>query len=272
MVQTDPGSGFQTRNIDAGTVPQLVSALDLQEANSGVRRLREWAFEALAPGAGERVLDIGAGTGSGTRALAAVVGASGSALGIEPNAGLRSVAEERAAASRSTARFMDGDALSLPLSAGTVDAVWCERVLQHLAEPERAVAEMARVLRPGGRVALLDTDWATTVLHPGDPDIMSALTSGALTSAANPYSGRRLVGQLTAAGFVIDDRGSQSLLQDHQSVAWPLIRMLGEAAVRRGRLTESQRDSAYKALSEAAEHGGLHMSVTMFGVVAHKAR
>jgi SAM-dependent methyltransferase len=152
----------------------------------------------------------------------------------------------------------------------SVDVVWCERVLQHLAEPDKAVAEMARVLRPGGRVALLDTDWATTILHPGDPEVTAAFTAGALTGAANPYSGRRLVGQLSAAGLVVDDRGSQALLQDHRSVAWPLIRMLGESAVRRGALTEAQRDRAYADLTEAAEQGALHMSVTMFAVVAHR--
>ena len=268
--QPEPGSGFRTQNIDAGNVTRLVAALDIQEANPGVRRLRAWAHETLAAGSGERALDVGAGTGSTTRELAAAVGSNGSALGVEPNPGLRTIAEERAASAGNPARFTDGDALSLPVPDASVDVVWCERVLQHLAEPDKAVAEIARVLRPGGRVALLDTDWATTILHPGDPEVTAAFTSGALTGAANPYSGRRLVGQLSAAGLVVDDRGSQALLQDHRSVAWPLIRMLGESAVRRGALTEAQRDRAYTDLSEAAERGALHMSVTMFAVVAHR--
>ncbi|MGW5658429.1 methyltransferase domain-containing protein [Streptomyces humi] len=266
MAQTQPGTGFQKRHIAPDRVAPLVGALDSQDANPGVRRLRAWAEEALAVRPGERLVDVGSGTGSQTRALAAAVGPDGVAIGVEPNEGLRAVAEERSAGSR--VRFTDGDALALPVPDGSMDLVWCERVLQHLADPDQAVAEMARVLRPGGRVALLDTDWGTTLLHPGEPEVVRALTSAAL-NGANPYSGRRLVGQLSAAGFVVDDRGSQALLQDHRTVAWPLIRMLGEAAVRTGALTAEQRDTLYADLTEAAGRGGLHMSVTMFGVVAH---
>ncbi|MFF4899582.1 methyltransferase domain-containing protein [Streptomyces sp. NPDC001068] len=267
MAQIQPGTGFQKRHIDPDRVTPLVGALDSQDANPGVRRLRAWAEESLAIRPGERLLDIGSGTGSQTRVLAAALGPDGVAVGVEPNPSLRAVAEERSPGSR--VRFMHGEAAALPVPDGSMDLVWCERVLQHLTDPDRAVAEMARVLRPGGRVALLDTDWGTTVLHPGDPAVVHALTGVAL-QGANPYSGRRLVGQLSAAGFVVDDRGSQALLQDHRTVAWPLIRMLGEAAVTAGALTELQRDTLYADLTEAAGRGALHMSVTMFGVVAHR--
>ena len=168
------------------------------------------------------------------------------------------------------ARFTDGDALALPAGDGSVDVAWCERVFQHLAEPEKAAAEIARVLRPGGRVALLDTDWATTILHPGDPEVVAVLTRGALAAAANPLAGRRLASQLAAAGLQIDDLGSQALIQDPAKANWPVIRMLAETAVRGELITEAQRDRLYADLTAAAERSATHMSVTMFGVIARR--
>ncbi|NEA66173.1 methyltransferase domain-containing protein [Streptomyces sp. SID12488] len=267
---TRPTSEFHARNFPTADVGRLVAGLDAQDGADGVRRLRSWAQSALNPRPGEHVIDVGSGTGSQTLALAAAVAPAGDAVGIEANPALREVAERRAAAAGSTARFLDGDALALPLPDATVDVVWCERVLQHLSEPDKAVGDIARVLRPGGRVVLIDSDWATALLHPGDPDTVAALMAGTLAAAANPYSGRRLPDQLSAAGLVIDDQGSQALIQDNQAVPWPLVRMMGESTVRRGLMTEEQRDRLYAVLTEAAERSALHMSVTMFAVVAHR--
>jgi len=172
---TRPTSEFHARNFSTADVGRLVAGLDAQDGADGVRRLRAWAQSALDPRPGEQVIDVGSGTGSQTLALAAAVGATGDTVGIEANPALREVAEQRAAEAGSTARFLDGDALALPLPDATVDVVWCERVLQHLSEPDKAVGEIARVLRPGGRVVLIDSDWATALLHPGDPDAVAAL-------------------------------------------------------------------------------------------------
>ncbi|MFF3401970.1 methyltransferase domain-containing protein [Streptomyces sp. NPDC002659] len=270
MRDSRPTSAFHSDNITASATDTLVGVLDMQAASAGVRRLRDWAQLGVAARPGERAVEIGSGTGAVTRVLAAAVAPDGEAIGVEPNPGLRTVAEQRAADAGSAARFVDGDALALPFADLDADVVWCERVFQHLAEPEKAAAEIARILRPGGRVALLDTDWATTILHPGDPDVVAALSQGALAAAANPYAGRKLAGQLAAVGLEIDDLGSQALVQDPRKVTWPLVKLLAETALRGELITEEQRDTLYAELGAAAEQGALHMSVTMFGVIARR--
>ncbi|MBJ8346133.1 methyltransferase domain-containing protein [Antrihabitans sp. YC2-6] len=269
---TEPSSplSFRSDEIDEAALDQLVMVLDLQAALPGIQRLRAWAQAALAAAPGEHALDVGSGTGSEVAAFAAAVGPSGDAVGVDPNPGMRLVAERRAAESGAAARYVEGDAYALPFDDGTFDVVRSERVLQHLVDPERAIAEIVRVVKPGGRVMLIDSDWATSIVHPGDPEVIAAIADVMLSRTANPFSGRKLAGQLRVAGMVVDDIGSQALLQPPEFAAGPLIQMIAGEAITRGAITAEQRDRLVADLSEAGERGTFHSSVTMFAVLAHK--
>jgi hypothetical protein len=85
---------------------------------------------------------------------------------------------------------------------------------------------------------------------------------------ANPLAGRRLAGQLTAAGLVVADLGSQALVQSADAATGPLVRMIAKMAVDRGAIDERQRDRFLADLATGAETGDFHMSVTMFAVLA----
>ncbi|MCC3326113.1 methyltransferase domain-containing protein [Nocardia abscessus] len=248
----------------------LVAILDLQAALPGIRRMRQWGHDALAVGPGERALDIGAGTGSEVLEFAERVGPDGEAVGVDPNPAMLAVAGARAEAAGVRARFVEGTAYRLPFPDDSFDAVRCERVYQHLDDPAAATAEIARVLRPGGRVLLIDSDWHTAIAHPGDDDVITRLSTSMLATTPNPKSGRSLRGLLTAAGFAIDDIGSEAVIWDPETIR-PLFAQMTERARSDGTITEQERDELSADMEAGIARGDYHLSVTMFAVLGRLA-
>ncbi len=257
---------------DSAGQDQFVDVRDLQAALPAIRRLRTWAHEALALRLGEAAVDIGSGTGSEVLAFAEAVGPSGTAIGVEPDPNLLASAERRAEQAGSSAKFHSGDAYGIPFGAETFDAALCERVFQHLTAPGRAANEIARVLRPGGRTVVVDVDWGTAIVHPGELSVVRQVVDTLAAATTNPRSGRRLPGLLTRAGLVIDDIGSHALVQERTVGAGSLVTRISAMAVARGAITETQRDQLLADLRRGAENGDIHLSVTMFAVLAHKPR
>ena len=256
----------------AADLEAVLFVLDAQESQPSFQRLRAWAMDGLAPTAGETVIDIGSGAGAVVRALAQRVGATGRAVGVEPNGALRRVAEQRSSALSPKPEIVDGDAYALPFDDASVDVVHCERVWQHLSEPARAAREIARVLRPGGRAAVLDSDWGTMLVEPGDEDVVHKIKQAAWDASPNPFSGRTLRALLRDAGLEVDpDVGSSAYVLPEEVVRHGA--MAGPAAsraVEAGAITPAEAESVLTGLRQAAERGAAFMSVSMFGVLARR--
>lgn len=111
---------------------------------------------ALEPGA--MVIDLACGTGFVARAAAARVGSDGHVVGIDVNPGMLAVARRRAEGFVPAIEWREAPADALPVGDGAFDAVLCEQGLQFFPDLAGALAEVVRVLRPGGRVVA--TVWA----------------------------------------------------------------------------------------------------------------
>jgi SAM-dependent methyltransferase len=137
------------------------------------------AWLQLAPGS--RVLDAGCGGGGMTRLLAQAVGSGGEVVGLDANPQLiewgRSQGKETDVAGQ--IQFQEGDVLHLPFEDDTFDLVWCSRVIHGLSDQVAGVRELARVVRPGGRVVLreggLPLHFLPFDVGLGDPDLEGRL-------------------------------------------------------------------------------------------------
>jgi demethylmenaquinone methyltransferase/2-methoxy-6-polyprenyl-1,4-benzoquinol methylase len=121
------------------------------------RRWRDRAIEALSLPPGSRVLDLCTGTGdlaiAATRLVAPV-----SVIGVDFSSEMLrlALAKVRAQSLASTIRLIRGDATRLPLPDASCDAATIGFGIRNVADPQRALAELARILRPGGRLAILE--------------------------------------------------------------------------------------------------------------------
>jgi ubiquinone/menaquinone biosynthesis C-methylase UbiE len=115
-----------------------------------------WAQDLLdvaAPREGERVLDVGCGTGIVSRLAARHVGPTGGITGIDLNPAVLAVAGKMPS-SGAQIEFTQAPADALPLEDATFDLVLCQQSLQFFPDKHAALREMNRVLKPGGRLAI----------------------------------------------------------------------------------------------------------------------
>jgi ubiquinone/menaquinone biosynthesis C-methylase UbiE len=140
------------------TYDRVASVYDLVE-NPFERRARRQGLRLLAARPGERVLEIGPGTGHALAALARSVGPAGQVIGVDLSARMLGRSRRRAARAGHAGRIglIQGDAHRLPLRAGVFDAVFMSFVLELIDTPQipPLLDECRRVLRPGGRLAVV---------------------------------------------------------------------------------------------------------------------
>ena len=121
-------------------------------------------FDRHPPGEGE-VLDVGCGTGEMTARLALKFERA-SFTGIDLEEPHLDRARERCRELGSRVRFQYGDALALPFPDGQFDLVVCRHLIQAVPDAGRVLAEIRRVLRPGGRMHLIAEDYGMLLCHP----------------------------------------------------------------------------------------------------------
>jgi arsenite methyltransferase len=163
---------------------------------------RARTLELLEPRPGERVLDIGSGPGYLAAALAERVGRSGTVCAIDPSPSMNALAERRTTGLPQVTVDV-GDALALPFAEGDFDAAVATQVYEYVADMPAALAELRRVLRPGGRALILDTDWDSLVWHVADRALQARVIAAWEEHLAHPRLPRVLGGLLRQAGFAV---------------------------------------------------------------------
>jgi SAM-dependent methyltransferase len=167
------------------------------QQSAWTRPLRQYLLPRMGLTASSRILEAGCGTGAITADLHQDTPAS--VFGLDLNLAFLHLAHQHEPATTHTG----GDALRLPFSDGAFDAVVCHFFLLWIPQPGGALAEMRRVVRPGGAVAAFaEPDYAGRIDYPQALAELGRLQAAALRrQGAEPDTGRRLSGLFHAAGL-----------------------------------------------------------------------
>lgn len=160
---------------------------------------------ALGPRRGQRVVDVGSGPGFLTSMIAAAVGPTGAVYGIDISEPLNAIAREHCK-QLPWVEIQHGGATHLPLDGASIDAAISTQVLEYVDDVDAAIGELFRVVRPGGRALIVDTDWDSIVWNASDPDRMKRVLLAWEQHVPHPHLPRELPRRLRRAGFRIESQ------------------------------------------------------------------
>ena len=246
-------------DVAPAVVERVAEAMEVSAADPQQLAMVEAYVDDLALGDGARVLEVGCGTGAISRAIGAR-SEVGSVHGVDPSPILIERARELAG-ERAGLTFAVGDGRALDVTDAAFDAAVVHRVLSHVPDPERVVAEAARALRPGGRLALFDGDYATVTLAVGEDDPLQVCVDafrGAYVT--DPWVVRRFPALARGAGLVPGRVRSYGFVQTSDpdymlSIADRGAETLAAAGTIGEDLAEALRQEARRRVAEHAFYG-----------------
>ncbi len=171
----------------------------LAEGPEGIVR-RMAIFEALAVESGQAILDLGCGGGHLVRELALAVGDGGRAVGLDASA-------DQLAAARAlcdglpAAELVEGDATKMPFADGAFEGLASIQALEYVADVDGALAEIRRVLKPGGKAALISALWDHWRYHGAEPELNDRMLDAFRAHCPHQMLPMELPRKLLAAGF-----------------------------------------------------------------------
>ncbi|MGB7876419.1 MAG: methyltransferase domain-containing protein [Anaerolineales bacterium] len=181
----------------AAALEERGRAFDQQQVNAAL-------ISVLAPTPDEHLLEVGCGSGLLCRLIAPAVAPAGKIAGLDISSEFVRIARDNAinAELSDSIQWGAGQAEALPFQEAKFDGVLAARLLLHVSNPQSVLCELVRVIRPGGRVVVMDWDFDTLALdHPNRELTRRLLHWRCDHHGGNNWSGRQLWGQMVSAGL-----------------------------------------------------------------------
>ena len=255
--------------LGAESVQRLVARLEARAKDAVFTRLFEQYAHELPHAASAHLLEIGCGTGAMVRALAARPGFEATVLGVDHSpvfvAAARCFAREAGLPPERFA-FEVGDAQSLTLADACFDAVFAHTLLSHVGHPRAVLAEMARVLKPGGLMVVFDGDYSSMTFRHPDRAFGRRMDNALVTASfANPHVMGELPRLAPALGLELTGTRGDSVAEiGRASYFKSFVDTYAPYIVAGGLATQAEVDTWLAELCRAMQEGEFFASCSYY--------
>jgi len=227
---------------------------------------------ALGLRRGEIILDVGCGTGLLLEQEALAVGSEGRAEGVDTSADMLALARSRCDG-LVQANLQSGSANALAFDDACFDALSCTQVLLYVEQLEQVLSEYHRVLKPRGRIAIIETDWGGAIMNGSDVKMTQAIFNAWSDEVSNPHLPRRLAPLLRAAGFggiQVEAIPVVNASYTENSFSAGMLKGFANTAVNQQVVTRAQADAWLAELQALAARDEYFFCVNRFLITAIK--
>lgn len=223
-------------------------------------------LQELALRAGEYVLDVGVGPGLLAFDMAQMVGAGGRVVGVDKAPAMVAMAAERCV-ELPQVEVGEGDARELRFEDHSFDAAVCTQVLLYVDDVAKALSEMHRVLKPGGRVLIIETDWRGLVLSSSLPELTETMIEGWDAVVASPRLPPVMEPMLRQAGFAGFSVSAVPVLSTNYApggYAHSMLKAFSNYSVKQGSVSDGDAEHWLDDLSRLSADGAFFFCMNRF--------
>ena len=245
-------------------------AIEATYATPDVVAQRKFTLELLGLQPGEHVLDVGSGPGYLLSEMGAAVGENGAVHGVDASSAMNAIASRRTA-DQPWVHIDEGDVLELPYADGTFDAAVSVQVYEYVADMPRALSELRRVLRPGGRALIVDTDWDSLVWHTSDRELHRRIAAAWDEHLVHPHLPTVLARLLRGAGLTVTAQHVHVLFNgelNDDAFSARSMRSIAEYVPGRQGVTETDVAAWLADLRARSDAGEYFFSLNRYAVMA----
>jgi arsenite methyltransferase len=251
-------------------VERIYSTPDVVEQRARTRM-------AVAARSRERGLDIGCGPGLLACELARDVGPRGRIVGIDRSPEMVAMCGERARRDALSGRteFHQGDAAELRFPAGSFDFITATQVYEYVQDMKRALADAYRVLRPRGRLAVVDTDWESCVWNSDDRGRTARVLKAYERHFTHPHLPAQLPQLLADAGFALKSVQAIPIINlqlTEHTFSSAMIDQIRSFVVAKGGIRAEEAQAWAADLRSQADRGQYFFSLCRYMFLAERPR